>query len=136
MELSDINHITCVMCTELLLLCKPDGMNILYMILLCLCMRTILSLHCSQATIRVCISDINDNCPVIAVDASAVSYPENENPSAPEIVVKTITVTDGDSNPNAELSFTLENPGGVTTDAFPFYLTNTGPATGSLVSTG
>ena len=90
----------------------------------------------SQAIIKVCISDINDNCPVIAVDDSNVSYPENEDASAAEIVVKPITITDADSSPNAELSVRIENPSGITTDAFPFYLTNIGPSVGTLVSEG
>lgn len=83
-----------------------------------------------------CISDINDNCPVFTLTGDAVSYPENEDASAADIVVRSISISDMDANPNAELTVRIENPSGITTDAFPFYLSNPGPSLSSLVSEG
>lgn len=65
-----------------------------------------------------------------------MSFPENEDASATDTLVRAITIRDMDSDPNAELTVRIENPSGIGTDAFPFYLTNLGPTAGTLVSGG
>lgn len=113
-------------------------MHVHFFIISCLYVLYILSCSpYSQAIIRVCISDINDNCPEIMVPGGdTASYTESEDASATDTLVRTITIEDIDSDPNAELTVRIENPSGIGTDAFPFYLTNLGPTASTLVSGG
>ena len=65
----------------------------------------------------------------------ATSVQENEDASAADVRIAEITVTDADNNQdNAELTLSIVNPSGVSTDPFPFYLTSLGPEYGTLVS--
>jgi hypothetical protein len=88
-------------------------------------------------SLEVSVTDVNNNCPVIAVTGMVTSFPEQEDGTSTVFPaeVATITVTDADLSANTELTLRIENPSGITTDAFPFQLTQVGPVTGTLTST-